>query len=123
MSDSSEDDDSDNHVFNIEITRGTNNRQGGNAFEELSEESFSVYFDDEEEEDEDAPKKVDLAKIKEIKLKRKKKQACSVCLCDMEKGDKVMKLKCKHYFHRGCIVPWFEKNDKCPNCRTAVETI
>ena len=88
MSDSGEDDDSDNHVFNIEITRGSNNQQRGNTFEELSEESFSVYFDDgEEDEDEEAPKKVDLSKIKEIKLKRKKKQACSVCLCDMEKGD------------------------------------
>ena len=119
-----EDEDSDSGGYNIEITTQTGNRQGGNIqynIEGLSEESFSIYFDEEEEEK--GTKKVNLDKIKEIKLKRKKKQACSVCICDLEKGDKVMKLKCKHYFHRDCILPWLEKNDNCPNCRTALETI
>ena len=48
---------------------------------------------------------------------------CSICLNTFENGDKVHKLSCNHYFHSDCetcpgIIPWLQKNNTCPVCRT-----
>jgi len=39
---------------------------------------------------------------------------CSICLCQMEEGQEVMRLLCLHVFHSECITPWLEKNTTCP---------
>ena len=33
------------------------------------------------------------------------------------KDNDVIKLSCNHYFHKKCILEWFEKNSSCPICR------
>lgn len=44
---------------------------------------------------------------------------CSICLCDMEEGDKYFDIKCKHIFHKDCMFKWLEEfNYICPICRT-----
>lgn len=98
--------------------------QGGEAEIELelSEESFSLYFDDEEGEPEQEVNVVDIEKLRKVKLKKKLKQACSICLNDLKKGDQAVKLDCSHSFHSKCIIPWFSNQDKCPNCRKTVTT-
>ena len=47
---------------------------------------------------------------------------CSMCLDDMNEGEKVSKLCCGHSFHPPCIENWILKYNKqqCPNCRTEV---
>lgn len=45
---------------------------------------------------------------------------CSICINDYEIGERVIKLKCGHIFHKGCIIPWYDDNiisPTCPICR------
>lgn len=51
---------------------------------------------------------------------------CSICLDKFKLNDKCIQLPCSdtpHYFHSNCescpgILPWLEKNNTCPVCRT-----
>ncbi|XWS44868.1 hypothetical protein CRYUN_Cryun15aG0086400 [Craigia yunnanensis] len=46
---------------------------------------------------------------------------CAVCLSDLEEGEKVRKLKCKHTFHKDCLDRWLQQYwATCPLCRTKV---
>jgi hypothetical protein len=53
---------------------------------------------------------------------------CPICLehlkeCDIEDSPDmgaVIKIKCGHVFHSGCVREWFEKKRSCPVCRTGV---
>lgn len=46
---------------------------------------------------------------------------CAICVCDYEPGDEVVFSglgKCRHAFHKDCILPWLSKGKKrCPICR------
>ena len=46
---------------------------------------------------------------------------CPVCLELMEVNCVRLPL-CRHCFHRGCLILWFENNSTCPLCRSAVYT-
>lgn len=56
-------------------------------------------------------------KVKKMKVGKTDKD-CSICMGGFTKGETIRVLKCKHIFHDGCIVPWFEKRSVCPNCRS-----
>ncbi|XVF61708.1 hypothetical protein PTKIN_Ptkin08bG0152300 [Pterospermum kingtungense] len=46
---------------------------------------------------------------------------CAVCLSELEEGEKVRKLKCKHTFHKDCLDRWLQQYwATCPLCRTKV---
>ncbi|KAK8486336.1 hypothetical protein V6N13_076654 [Hibiscus sabdariffa] len=46
---------------------------------------------------------------------------CTVCLSELEEGEKVRKLKCKHTFHKDCLDRWLQQCwATCPLCRTKV---
>jgi len=46
---------------------------------------------------------------------------CTICLGDIEQGNKLIKLKCTHYFHEDCLKEYLEEYDyKCPVCRIQV---
>ncbi|KAM3141239.1 hypothetical protein pb186bvf_006624 [Paramecium bursaria] len=57
-----------------------------------------------------------ISKIQKMKMGKSSKD-CYICQSDFVKGVIIMKLPCKHIFHEGCIVPWFQKQHFCPNCR------
>jgi hypothetical protein len=42
---------------------------------------------------------------------------CSICLCEIEDGEIVGDLSCKHYFHKDCLKVWLVKSNLCPFCR------
>ena len=48
----------------------------------------------------------------------KNTETCSICLEYYDDKDIITKLQCEHMFHKDCIKPWFNSNNKnCPLCR------
>ena len=45
---------------------------------------------------------------------------CSICLDNLEPGDKANRLTCRHFYHSECILSWLKKSVTCPVCRTDV---
>ena len=46
---------------------------------------------------------------------------CNICIECFNKGDNIVKLNCKHEFHKDCIKKWLCNNStKCPVCRVEV---
>jgi hypothetical protein len=46
---------------------------------------------------------------------------CTICACDFEVNDSVIKWKgCAHWFHEECVLPWLRTRNTCPNCRQEV---
>ena len=47
--------------------------------------------------------------------------SCSICLEDFKTGDNIKKLNCTHIFHKECLEPWLNDNNRnCPMCRTDI---
>jgi len=42
---------------------------------------------------------------------------CGVCLENFKWLDNLVELPCKHTYHSGCIMRWFETKCTCPTCR------
>ncbi|KAK8699607.1 hypothetical protein V6N13_115690 [Hibiscus sabdariffa] len=44
---------------------------------------------------------------------------CAVCLCEIEKDDKMRELRCDHLFHQVCLDRWlgYSYFSTCPVCR------
>jgi E3 ubiquitin-protein ligase RNF115/126 len=53
----------------------------------------------------------------EENAKREKVCSCSVCKDEFEIEQILLKLPCRHYFHRECILPWLKERNSCPTCR------
>lgn len=45
---------------------------------------------------------------------------CSICMDNVAKGDEVLILPCKHWFHPPCIEAWLNEHDTCPVCRAGI---
>ncbi len=50
-------------------------------------------------------------------VEKDKYSNCPICTDNLVNGDMIIKLNCSHIFHDGCILPWLELNNSCPNCR------
>jgi hypothetical protein len=46
---------------------------------------------------------------------------CSICLCEYEDGDNLVKLPCSHVYHDPCITSWTTNHVKCPLCNFDLE--
>jgi len=42
--------------------------------------------------------------------------SCSICLCEYETGEQLLKLPCKHIYHEQCITAWCNNHIRCPLC-------
>jgi E3 ubiquitin-protein ligase BIG BROTHER-like protein len=47
-------------------------------------------------------------------------EQCVVCRLEYEKGDKMLRLPCKHHYHSECIQQWLQHNKVCPVCSAEV---
>jgi len=46
---------------------------------------------------------------------------CNICIDEYKQDDSVIKLFCKHYFHKDCIKNWLcNERVTCPVCRTDI---
>ena len=48
---------------------------------------------------------------------------CAICMCDVERWDKIAITKCNHVFHKNCAKTWFCKeciHPTCPTCRADI---
>ena len=46
---------------------------------------------------------------------------CTICLCDIDKDEDIINLKCSHTFHDECLRQYLKEYDfKCPMCREEV---
>lgn len=48
---------------------------------------------------------------------------CPICLVEMELGERVITLDCKHTYHVECICTWTRRAAICPACRFNLPTI
>eukprot|EP00966_Prymnesium_polylepis_P139654 3226934-Prymnesium_polylepis.1 len=44
-------------------------------------------------------------------------ELCSVCLCDYDDADLLIRLPCGHLFHEACVERWLRQDSSCPHCR------
>ena len=42
---------------------------------------------------------------------------CVLCMEDLEKFDTLLRIKCKHEFHKDCLVQGLLENKECPICK------
>ena len=60
-------------------------------------------------------------------LKSVKNDLCGICMekfeDDVDNGNNVVNLDCKHYFHHKCLEKWIFKKPTCPICRSGVDFI
>lgn len=45
---------------------------------------------------------------------------CSICMDEVNIGEEVTELPCKHWFHHLCISAWLIEHDTCPHCRKGI---
>ena len=48
---------------------------------------------------------------------------CSICLCDIEVGERVRELECRHHFHQPCVDSWMTQRATCPLCVRKVSAV
>lgn len=67
-----------------------------------------------------------LSKVASLKRRDRDKSgfeqpACTICLVDYKKTERVRQLPCKHNFHDACITTWLKHNTTCPLCVATID--
>lgn len=47
---------------------------------------------------------------------------CSICLCEYEDGERLVRLPCSHVYHDECVSSWTSNHVRCPLCNFDLET-
>ena len=47
---------------------------------------------------------------------------CSICLCEYEDGESVVRLPCSHEYHEECVSSWTSNHIRCPLCNFDLES-
>jgi E3 ubiquitin-protein ligase RNF115/126 len=59
-------------------------------------------------------------KVTEEMLGEEHKAECSICMDEVNIGEQVTELPCKHWFHHQCVSAWLLEHDTCPHCRKGI---
>lgn len=49
------------------------------------------------------------------------KAECTICIDEIKRGEEVVILPCKHWYHGECVVLWLKEHNTCPICRMPIE--
>ncbi|KAI1333084.1 hypothetical protein F5Y16DRAFT_2620 [Xylariaceae sp. FL0255] len=49
------------------------------------------------------------------------KGECTICIDEVNVGDEVVQLPCKHWFHNECASLWLKQHNSCPVCRAPID--
>ncbi|KAH7845268.1 hypothetical protein Vadar_000173 [Vaccinium darrowii] len=49
-------------------------------------------------------------------------ETCAMCGVTLQVGDSGTRLPCFHTYHEGCIVPWMQMKNNCPQCHPELPT-
>ncbi len=60
-------------------------------------------------------------KVDDTILGAEGKAECTICITEVERGEDVVILPCKHWFHNECVVMWLKEHNTCPVCRNPIE--
>ncbi|KAM0275941.1 hypothetical protein ACHAQH_007242 [Verticillium albo-atrum] len=69
----------------------------------------------------DAISKLERKKVDDEMLGAEGTAECTICIDELKKGEEVVYLPCKHWFHDTCVVMWLKEHNTCPICRTPIE--
>jgi E3 ubiquitin-protein ligase RNF115/126 len=58
--------------------------------------------------------------VTEDLLGEEHKAECSICMDEVNIGEQVTELPCKHWFHHQCVSAWLAEHDTCPHCRKGI---
>ncbi|KAF1832020.1 zinc finger protein [Decorospora gaudefroyi] len=58
--------------------------------------------------------------VSEDMLGDEHKAECSICMDEVNIGEQVTVLPCKHWFHHQCVSAWLLEHDTCPHCRKGI---
>jgi E3 ubiquitin-protein ligase RNF115/126 len=61
-------------------------------------------------------------KVSEDMLGPEHTAECSICMDEVNIGEQVTELPCKHWFHHPCVSAWLIEHDTCPHCRKGITT-
>ncbi len=70
-----------------------------------------------------------LQHLEEVQFKKSKnvkpgeEEKCSICITELEDGEKIRRLPCKHIFHTSCVDTWLVQNSHCPICKLDVNEV
>lgn len=53
-------------------------------------------------------------------INKRTDDTCGICFSNFTGNNKVITLKCTHYFHSKCVIPWITRNKTCPTCREKI---
>ncbi|KAF3041973.1 hypothetical protein E8E12_009434 [Didymella heteroderae] len=59
-------------------------------------------------------------KVDESMLGPEHTAECSICMDEVNIGEEVTELPCKHWFHHTCVSAWLLEHDTCPHCRKGI---
>jgi len=111
------------YTFNIPLGN-SNSFQQLNHFSSIFNNILNIPPPPPQEPQEDIQVTLDdecLNKLETVEVENASYDRCTICLCDIEKGEKIIKLTCSHYFHEECLKEYLEEYDyKCPICRVDV---
>ena len=48
--------------------------------------------------------------------------SCSICLCEYEDGENIVRLPCSHEYHDECVSSWTSNHVRCPLCNFDLES-
>lgn len=49
-------------------------------------------------------------------------EQCPICQNEMELGEIVIELRCRHVYHEECISFWLRDENTCPICKDCLQT-